>query len=88
MDCAAAQDGHVDVCVELRGATGKGKVSIVWADPADPFSMLLAQSYLCAALVGSGEIDAARVYFRTTERFLVAGREEELLEACRAAAAP
>ncbi len=47
--------------------------------------VLLAQSYLCAAHVGLGEINTAQDYYRRTERFLIAAREEELLKFCRPA---
>jgi tetratricopeptide (TPR) repeat protein len=45
--------------------------------------VLLCKSYLCAVCGALGELDLARGYFRETEQFLKAGREAELLEACR-----
>ena len=45
--------------------------------------VLLTRSYLCAAQGALGEIVEARKQFRQVEMFLEAGREKELLEACR-----
>jgi tetratricopeptide (TPR) repeat protein len=45
--------------------------------------VLLTKSYLCAVVGALGDLDAARIYFRQAEEFLVAAEEAELLEACR-----
>ena len=45
--------------------------------------ILLTKSYLCAVYGALGQIAEARQLFRQVEKFLLSGREMELLEACR-----
>jgi tetratricopeptide (TPR) repeat protein len=48
-------------------------------------TMLLTKSYLCAVEGSLGNEARAKKLFKETETFLVAGKEQELLEACRRA---
>ena len=45
--------------------------------------ILLSKAYLCAVNVDLGNADKARSLFRDVESFLIAHREDELLQACR-----
>lgn len=45
--------------------------------------VFLNKSYLCATCGALGDLDTARGYFRETEKFLRAGKEQELLATCQ-----